>query len=1114
MKYLSTIILLLISWTISAQIVPQGFNYQGVARDIDNVAFTNQTIALQISLVDQANGVVHYSERHEVITSDLGVFSIVIGQGDLVEGGFESVDWGGAEIFIRTEIDPEGGEDYINLGENKLFSVPYALFAASGGQGETGPQGPQGEPGIQGIPGEQGAQGMEGIQGEQGEQGEKGEQGEQGLQGPQGEKGTGINVRGSVSDLTELPSNASIGDLFITQNDGHGHIWNGTEFDDIGEIKGPSGETGPQGIIGLQGPQGEKGNKGESGEQGLTGPQGEQGPIGPQGEEGPTGPQGEQGIPGIAGEMGLQGEKGVKGDTGSTGPQGEQGPIGPEGPSGNYIGGNGIEISGDVISALDGSNSNELQTLSLNGAVLSLSNGGMIDLSDISNGLELPYYNETNENESAFHIHSDAGSTNFAVVGTSGIAVEDLDVVSGGILGASDNSHGVVGISDYGEGAGVIGLADQEMATGVIGSSRQGVGGFFYTTNIGTAALATGIGNVGFGTISPTDKVEIMDDENTTLSLNGINSEGKANIKFKGILENEYLQSYDLESNFPSINESSFSIKHHEESIGLDNEYDLYSIKGINTGIAGPLVFNHIWNGFAHMDRFLTIEGRGQNYANLQFYPSSHDGVARVMNWESSYNIVDEAHELTLKNVAYDTTSGILYYEPVDMYSAKRMPFGNQHDFTGRVSINANDNEFTSGAAFDLEFKNENAKHSISYENYKNGDNKPVHTVGEFLIGNDGGGATYNPLYQIISDPLVSSSGSGGIHWHHGDMQTNSLLVTDYAFTENSFLDAKVNVLCEENSFLSGLSVDNNSNNAAAALFQNESGNAIETLGNLVVTSNNKSTIPPQIEINSNQFSLGKLAFSNNINSARWKFNAAMYEGDDGANYSYLDFQYQNQDVTETALSILGNGNVGIGVLDPVEVLEVNGAARVQNVIKLGIGGSENLPSVGHLNGGTSRSLILNSGGAGILQNVVVLDSGSASNNGLKPSGSVNLGTSANRWKTIWSQNPLNSSSDRNLKKNISPISSSLDKVMQMRPVSYQWKEDEDQSTHIGFIAQEMEEVLPEIVQAPQVVRNGKGENIETHYSMSYGELIPVLTQAIQELNEEVKMLKEELAKK
>ena len=106
------------------------------------------------------------------------------------------------------------------------------------------------------------------------------------------------------------------------------------EFDNltpeqIEMLKGPKGDTGPQGAKGdkgdpgIQGPQGEPG---EIGPQGPKGDKGEQGIQGPKGEAGSQGPQGERGPQGLQGE---QGPKGDKGDPGPEGPQGAQGPAGP-----------------------------------------------------------------------------------------------------------------------------------------------------------------------------------------------------------------------------------------------------------------------------------------------------------------------------------------------------------------------------------------------------------------------------------------------------------------------------------------------------------------------------------------------------------------------------------------------------------------------------------------------------------------------------------------------------------------------------------------------------------------------------------------------------------------
>jgi hypothetical protein len=97
---------------------------------------------------------------------------------------------------------------------------------------------------------------------------------------------------------------------------------------------GAVGATGAQGLPGAQGDQGPQGLKGDpgavgaTGAQGLPAAQGDQGPQGLKGDIGLTGPAG------ATGTTGAKGDPGVKGDTGDTGPQGAAGPVGATGPQG------------------------------------------------------------------------------------------------------------------------------------------------------------------------------------------------------------------------------------------------------------------------------------------------------------------------------------------------------------------------------------------------------------------------------------------------------------------------------------------------------------------------------------------------------------------------------------------------------------------------------------------------------------------------------------------------------------------------------------------------------------------------------------------------------------
>ncbi len=113
---------------------PQGFNYQGVARDLDGNPLSNQAIALSISILQNSpNGNAVYTETHAIETNNLGLFAIQVGSGSPVTGVFGNINWGVGTYFLEISMDENGGNDYQLLGTSQLMSVPYALYAEKGG---------------------------------------------------------------------------------------------------------------------------------------------------------------------------------------------------------------------------------------------------------------------------------------------------------------------------------------------------------------------------------------------------------------------------------------------------------------------------------------------------------------------------------------------------------------------------------------------------------------------------------------------------------------------------------------------------------------------------------------------------------------------------------------------------------------------------------------------------------------------------------------------------------------------------------------------------------------------------------------------------------------------
>lgn len=136
------------------------------------------------------------------------------------------------------------------------------------------------------------------------------------------------------------------------------------------------------------------------------------------------------------------------------------------------------------------------------------------------------------------------------------------------------------------------------------------------------------------------------------------------------------------------------------------------------------------------------------------------------------------------------------------------------------------------------------------------------------------------------------------------------------------------------------------------------------------------------------------------------------------------------------------------------------------------------------------------------------------------PDNSITLGASANRWSTIFATNGTINTSDAREKTNIQNLNYGLTQVMQLRPVSYQWKDKPEWGTKIGFVAQEVQPVLNEVVTVgnPFVSKEDQarlGNN--DRMGIFYSDIIPVLTKAIQEqqaIIEDLKKQNENLSKR
>ena len=132
-RILLAALLFIVILSANAQ-VPQGMNYQCVVRNSNGSVLNSSVVKLRFTIQNSMNGsTVYYSEEQRLLTNSLGLITAVIGQGTVLTGSFDSINWTAGPAYLKVETDIGATGNYVEAGTSEMVSVPYALVAKRGG---------------------------------------------------------------------------------------------------------------------------------------------------------------------------------------------------------------------------------------------------------------------------------------------------------------------------------------------------------------------------------------------------------------------------------------------------------------------------------------------------------------------------------------------------------------------------------------------------------------------------------------------------------------------------------------------------------------------------------------------------------------------------------------------------------------------------------------------------------------------------------------------------------------------------------------------------------------------------------------------------------------------